>query len=548
MISLNGQLSFVKSKSGKGLSGAAGSALVVGVGSADGKISLVKALKGSKDLDAALKVFSATKGFEGRAGQCLPLLHHSQGLQGMEGYAHLFGFGVGGAAECFPQNVVAWGGALARELRARKIEQADILLDSLYNPAASSGAKDAPRDFAKRPHPGGIPSREEFLELFALGMLLGVYKFTRYKTKPKSEEKKKPEAPIQLRVLSQLLDEKKSNVILKRVATIAEGVYLTRDLQTTPANDLYPAELARQAQQAGKAAGYNTTVWDEKKLKSEGMNGIMSVGQGSANPPRLIIMEHNASKKNLPTVVLVGKGITFDTGGISIKPAAGMEEMKMDMSGAAAVVGAMYSLAKLGAPVRAIGLVASAENMPSGTATKPGDVYTAYDGQTVEVINTDAEGRLVLSDALSYAKSYSPDCVIDIATLTGAVIVALGNTASGVMGNDGALLDGFRRASEKIGEKVWELPLYEEYKEDMRSKCADYRNSGERTAGSQKGGTFLNFFVQDAYPWIHLDIAGTDIPKGQGAHCPPDVGSGIANRALVEFTSNVKTYFKKAAK
>jgi leucyl aminopeptidase len=278
------------------------------------------------------------------------------------------------------------------------------------------------------------------------------------------------------------------------------------------------------------------------------MNGILAVGQGSINPPRFILMEHNAGKKNLPTIVFIGKGITFDTGGICIKPAPGMEDMKMDMSGAASVVGAMYAVAQLDLPVHVVGMIASAENMPGGRAVKPGDVYTAHSGATVEVINTDAEGRLVLSDALSYAKEYKPDCVIDIATLTGAVIVALGYTSSGIMGNDGELLEGFRRTSEKVGEKVWELPLYAEYIDDMKSKCADYRNSGDRAAGSQKGGTFLNFFVDGAYPWVHVDIAGTDVPKGQGAHCPPDVGSGVPVRALVEFARNYKSYFKGAPK
>jgi len=223
-----------------------------------------------------------------------------------------------------------------------------------------------------------------------------------------------------------------------------------------------------------------------------------------------------------------------------------MEDMKYDMSGAASVVGAMIALTRMKANIRAIGLIASAENMPSGKAIRPGDIYRAHDGQTVEVINTDAEGRLVLADALSYAKIYNPTCVIDIATLTGAVIIALGVNATGMMGNNAALIDGYRRASDKAGEKTWELPLLEDYKEDMRSKCADYRNAGSlREAGSQKGGTFLNFFVDGAYPWLHLDVAGTaDTPRGQGAHCPPDVGTAIPVRGLVEFASNIGEYFK----
>lgn len=547
MIRLGANLTFSKIKSLKLLKAPEGSGLLVGLASQDGQAGPIKALKGLKELDNSFKVLTQLKGIEGKAGEVRSLLHHSTGLEGLDNYDHLFSFGVGSPKDCFPQNVVSWGGQIGRLIRDQRMDHVDVLVDSLFNPAGSVQGQDAPKDFAGRPHAGGIPSREEFVELLSLGIYLGLYKFDRYKSKKNDKKKSgkdKESALPAIRLISQVLDDKKVGEIIKKAQALAEAVYFTRDLQTTPANDLYPAELARQAQQAGKEAGFSTTVWDEKKLKSEGMNGIMAVGQASAHQPRLIIMDYNGGKKNLPTVVLVGKGITFDSGGICIKPASGMEEMKMDMSGAAAVTGAMYAIAKLGAPVRVIGLVPSAENMINGEATRPGDIYTAYDGQTVEVINTDAEGRLVLADALSYAKSYNPTCVIDVATLTGAVIVALGNAASGVMGNNAALLDGFRKASEKIGEKVWELPLYEEYKDDMRSKCADYRNSGERTAGSQKGGTFLNFFVQDAYPWIHLDIAGTDIPKQQGAHCPPDVGSGIAVRALTEFATNVKSYFK----
>src|SRR5690606_37562897 len=189
----------------------------------------------------------------------------------------------------------------------------------------------------------------------------------------------------------------------------------------------------------------------------------------------------------------------FDTGGVCLKPSPGMEDMKLDMSGAASVIGAMYALAKLDAPCRVIGLVSSAENMPSGSAVKPGDIYTSYDGQTVEVLNTDAEGRLVLADALAYAKKLEPDCVIDVATLTGAVVIALGHIASGIMGNNAALIDGFREASQNIGERVWELPLYPEYSDEMKSKVADLQNIGtDRSAGSQKGGAFLEAFVKGA--------------------------------------------------
>jgi leucyl aminopeptidase len=458
------------------------------------------------------------------------------------GFENLILLGVGTPKDLTPQKVLHWGGRLSAEIRSLKLTSVDVAIDSLYNAASSAQSQEAPRDFAGRTLLSGIPSREEFLEKLALGLLLGSYSFLRYKSK--KEEKTQP---VQLRFTSSVLDGKKAAQILSKVDALARAVYLTRDLQTTPGGDLPPAEIAKQAQLAGREFGFSTTVWDEKKLKSEGMNGILTVGMGSANPPRFVIMEHNASQKKLPLLVLVGKGISFDTGGICIKPAAGMEEMKMDMSGAASVIGAMAAIAELKIPLRVVGLIASAENMPSGTAVRPGDIYAAHDGTTVEVINTDAEGRLVLGDALSFAKGLEPDACIDIATLTGAVIIALGHVASGLMGNDAKLLEQFKVASEKSGEKVWELPLYPEYMDDIRSKVADLKNVGsDRGAGSQKGGAFLQHFVGDAFPWIHLDVAGTaDTPKGQGAHCPSDVGTAVPVRSLVEFATQMSASKKR---
>jgi len=537
MTAVKATLSSQKYKSLKALSVTQGSLLVLGLGQKDESAAPVPSVKTLRDLEPALRTLVSTPGFTGKAESIVAVLHQNSAVTGLP-HSHLLGVGVGSPTDCQPQNILSLGGKVAHSLRGHKATEVDIFIDSLYNPAASVSGKDAPKDHAGRPLLTRIPSREDFLEKFALGLLLGLYSFDRYK-------KKKDDYAPRIRFVSAILDEKKLKDILAKATTLAKGIYLTRDLQTTPGGDMQPAEIARQAQEAGRKSGFKTIVWDEKKLKAEGMNGILTVGQGSEAPPRFIIMEHNAGKKNLPTIVLVGKGVSFDTGGISIKPAAGMEEMKMDMSGAAAVIGAMHVISERKLPVHVVGLVASAENMPSGKAVRPGDIFTAHDGQTVEVINTDAEGRLVLCDALSYAKTFKPDAVIDMATLTGAVIVALGPISTGLMGNNAALIEGFKKASSVTGEKVWELPLYEEYKEDMRSKVADYRNSGNREGGSQKGGTFLNFFVGGAYPWIHLDIAGTaDTPKGQGAHCPPDVGTGVPVSSIVEFVSNLKDYFK----
>jgi leucyl aminopeptidase len=236
------------------------------------------------------------------------------------------------------------------------------------------------------------------------------------------------------------------------------------------------------------------------------MGALLAVAQGSAEEPRFIVLEYRGS--DAAPIVLVGKGVTFDTGGISIKPAQNMEDMKYDMSGAAAVLGTFEALGRLRPAAHVIGLIPSTENMPSGTAVKPGDVVTSHLGKTIEVINTDAEGRLILCDALSWARRYRPACVIDIATLTGAIVVALGHSAAGVMGSDDALVEEVRQAGDRAGERVWPLPLWDEYRDLMKSDIADVKNAGGRPAGSISAGWFLREFV-DGFPWAHLDIAGT---------------------------------------
>jgi len=247
-------------------------------------------------------------------------------------------------------------------------------------------------------------------------------------------------------------------------------------------------------------------VLDKAAIVREGMGALMAVAQGSAEEPRFIALEYKGAEG--APVVLIGKGVTFDTGGISIKPAQNMEDMKYDMSGAAAVLGTFEMLGRLKPAVHVVGLIPSTENMPSGTAVKPGDVITSLSGKTVEVINTDAEGRLILCDALTYAKRYQPAAVIDIATLTGAIVVALGHTASGLMGTDDRLIEEVRDAGERAGERVWPLPLWDEYRDLMKSDIADVKNAGGRPAGSISAGWFLREFV-DGFPWAHLDIAGT---------------------------------------
>jgi len=262
--------------------------------------------------------------------------------------------------------------------------------------------------------------------------------------------------------------------------------------------------------------GSTLTVLDRAQLKKEGMGALLAVAQGSAQEPRFIALEYKGGSSGQAPVVLVGKGVTFDSGGISIKPAHNMEEMKYDMSGAAAVLGTFDVLGRLKLKLNVVGLIPSTENLPSGTAVKPGDVVKSHLGKTIEIINTDAEGRLILCDALSYARRFKPAVALDAATLTGAVVVALGHHAIGVMGNDEALLAEVRDAGERAGERCWPLPLWEEYRDLVKSEIADVKNSGGRSAGSIAGGWFLREFV-DGFPWVHLDIAGTAYTEAEGA-------------------------------
>lgn len=287
---------------------------------------------------------------------------------------------------------------------------------------------------------------------------------------------------------------------------IAAGQAFTRGLQVLPGNTCTPTYLGNQAQELARRHGFDVTVMDLAAIRKERMGGLLAVAQGGVQEPRFIVLQYKGAPG--APVVLVGKGVTFDTGGISIKPADKMEDMKYDMSGAAAVLGTFEMLGRLKPKVHVVGLVPSTENMPSGTAIKPGDVIQTHFGKSIEIINTDAEGRLILCDALSYARKFSPACVVDAATLTGAVVVALGPIASGLMGNDDALIEEVRQAGEQAGERVWQLPLWDDYREMIKSDIADVKNSAGRPAGTITAGWFLREFVS-GYSWAHIDIAGT---------------------------------------
>jgi len=289
-------------------------------------------------------------------------------------------------------------------------------------------------------------------------------------------------------------------------AAIGAGHQAARAIQVLPPNVCTPAYLAEAARELAARNGFQLTVLDRAAIQQEGMGALLAVAQGSAQEPRFIALEYQGAAG--PPVVLIGKGITFDSGGISIKPAQSMEDMKYDMSGAAAVLGTFEVLGRLKTPIHAVGLIPSAENMPSGTSYRPADVVKSHLGKSIEVVNTDAEGRLLLADALSYARRYQPACALDIATLTGAIGIALGHVAAGIMGTDAGLVQEVCAAGQRANERVWELPLWDDYKELNKSDIADVKNSGGRAAGSISAAWFLREFVE-GFPWAHLDIAAT---------------------------------------
>ncbi|MCB1959979.1 MAG: leucyl aminopeptidase [Rhodocyclaceae bacterium] len=291
-------------------------------------------------------------------------------------------------------------------------------------------------------------------------------------------------------------------------AAIAEGMALARDLGNLPANVCSPTYLADTAKALGKDFKLKVSVLDTAQMEKLGMGALLSVARGAHTPPKLIVMEYTGGKAKDAPVVLVGKGVTFDTGGISLKPAAEMDEMKYDMCGAASVFGTLKAAAQMALPINVVGIVPATENMPGGGATRPGDVVTSLSGQTIEILNTDAEGRLILCDALTYAERFKPACVIDIATLTGAVIIALGKIPSGLLANDDTLARELLDTGERSGDRLWQLPLWDDYQELLKSNFADMANIGGRTAGSITAAAFLSRFTQN-YTWAHLDIAGT---------------------------------------
>ena len=373
----------------------------------------------------------------------------------------------------------------------------------------------------------------EMVEGLSEGIVLGTYRFKKYKTK------KDPDASGEVLRQAALYaaDGKGVAKALKLGEIAAQAACKARDMANEPANYWGPGNFSEYGRQLAVTHGMTCTVLDQPRMKKLGMGGILGVNQGSARSPEMVILEY-AVKPSAPTLLLVGKGLTFDSGGISLKPSAGMEEMKYDMCGGAAVLCAMQAVAQ--AKLKGVNLVAivpATENLPGPAALKPGDVITQYGGKTVEVVNTDAEGRLILADALAYGiKKYKPDMVIDVATLTGAVIVGLGHHRTGLLSNDDTLCDQLLAAGARSGEPLWRLPLDSEYTKHLKSEIADLRNVGKRDGGTITAAAFLKEFVGKT-PWAHLDIAGTAWDFTEKSYIPKGP-SGIAVRTLFDFVRN----------
>jgi leucyl aminopeptidase len=448
--------------------------------------------------DELLDRIAGQREFTGTANKTL--LIHTWGRLPTE---RLLLVGLGPRRELSPERLRQGAGVAAQALRATGIgEFASVLHRAAADDAAS-------------------------LRATAEGFLLGSYTFTPYKSDP---------AEGRLEGVTFLCGPEtgpEGSAALEETRLVCEAVAFSRDLVSQPGNVATPAYLAEKALEMAGRTGIHCCILDREEMERNGMEAILAVGKGSRLAPRFIVLEYWGGTKDGRPVVLVGKGVTFDSGGISLKPREGMEKMKSDMAGGAAVMGALQAAATLGLHVNLVGLIPAAENLPDGGAYKPGDIVRTMAGKSVEIVNTDAEGRLLLCDALHYAQRYRPAALIDVATLTGACIIALGSHASGLMGNDGGLKRALQRAGEATGERLWELPLWEEYGELMRSDVADLKNAGGPTAGTISAGWFLKAFAGKAR-WAHLDIAGTAWEE-KGRPYLPKGATGVGVRLLVEY-------------
>jgi len=374
-------------------------------------------------------------------------------------------------------------------------------------------------------------SMEALVQHVVEAVLLAGYRFLRYRTETADE------LPTTMKKLVLLVEKKNQIKEAGQGALIARGicrgVYLARDLVNEPGNAKSPEFLAGQARAIADETGMKCTILEKPELEKEQMGALLGVAQGSVREPRLIVLEYQGDRNNSQPIALVGKGVVFDAGGISLKPAEKMDEMKMDMAGGAAVLGTLLAASLLNLPINLVGIIPAVENMPSGSAIRPGDILTSKAGKTIEILNTDAEGRLILADALTYAQRFDPRVVIDLATLTGACIIALGHHASAVLGNHEGLVRQLIKAGEQTGERLWQLPLWDDYAGQLKSEVADIKNVGGRPAGTITAAAFLQKFAGD-FTWAHLDIAGTAW-EDKGRPYNPKGATGIGVRLLLQY-------------
>jgi leucyl aminopeptidase len=373
---------------------------------------------------------------------------------------------------------------------------------------------------------------KEHLSAMVEGIKLSDYSFNNYKR----DEDRNDLNQVRILIIN---DMKNNQKIIQHSVVVSDAVLYTRDISNLPPNDCSPKDLVTFSKKLSENQKVKVRVIEKEEMKSDGFEGILAVGKGSASSPKLIVLEYPGSTKNRP-IVIVGKAVTFDTGGISIKPSEKMEEMKFDKCGGCNVLGIMKAVSDLGLDTNVIGIIPAVENMPSGTSYRPGDIIKMYNRKTVEVLNTDAEGRIILGDALSFAvKTFAPKAIIDMATLTGAAIIALGTNVAALVGNDDDLVTKILEYSNQTGEKIWQLPLFEEYKEQLKSSNADMKNIGGRSAGAITAAAFLSNFVEDT-PWVHLDIAGTAWTQ-EGTKektYNPKGATGFGIRTIVKYISS----------
>ncbi len=456
------------------------------------------------ELDAALAgavaALYAQREFTGKLNRVMLL--HTFGRTAAERVVLV---GLGKQAELTPDRLRQAAGSALNALRGSGIRECSSILH-----LAGSGGPEA-------------------VQASLEGLLLAGYAFDQYRTN-QEENGRVPDVTL---LFPDVAANQAAAPEVEETKAVCDAVWFARDLISQPGNVATPTYLAEKAQAMAGSLGIGCTILEREELERLGMEALLAVSRGSHQPPKFIVLDYRGGPEQKPPVVLVGKGITFDSGGISLKPGEGMEKMKDDMAGAAAVMGTMMAAAALRLPCNLVVLVPAAENLPGGGAYKPGDVLRSMAGKTIEVVNTDAEGRLVLCDALHYAQQYRPAALIDVATLTGACIIALGQFASGMMGNDTGLTSELRQAGESSGERLWELPLWDEYGELMKSDIADLKNAGGRAAGTISAGWFLKEFA-GASKWAHLDIAGTAWEE-KGRPYLPKGATGVGVRLLVQY-------------